>query len=42
MLYKPVGGDLRTNLLVMICDLVWAREEELYGRYDNNDNDNCR
>ena len=40
MLDQPVGGDLCANLLVVIC-LVGAREEELYGRYDNNDNDNC-
>ena len=40
--YQPVGGDLCTNLLVVICLSSGAREEELYGRYDNNDNDNCR
>ena len=32
MLYQPVGG----------ADQEWAREKELYGRYGNNDSDNCR
>ena len=42
MLNQPVGGDLCTNLSVVICRSSVGREEELYGRYGNNDSDNCR